>query len=127
MLVLQFQTDARSHNPHLPANHIEHAVVYTGTHDMDTALGWWRSLTPAEQAATGYDPADPSWSMIRSALASPAVISIVPAQDLLGLGSEARMNYPGKTKGNWSWRLEPGALTPQLAARLRAEAQITAR
>ena len=121
MLVLQFQFEGGRHNPHIPANHSENAVVYTGTHDMDTALGWWRALTPAQQAATGYDPADPVWSMIGAALASPAVISIVPAQDLLGLGSDARMNFPGTTRGNWSWRLEPGALTPELAARLRRE------
>jgi 4-alpha-glucanotransferase len=120
MLVLQFQLDPGRANPHVPANHAENAIVYTGTHDMDTALGWWRSLTPGQQARTGYDPADPSWDMIRAALASPAVISIVPAQDLLGLGGEARMNFPGKTKGNWSWRLERCALTPELAERLRA-------
>ena len=88
---------------------------------MDTALGWWRSLTPAQQAETGLRPGRPRWSMIRAALASPARLAILPAQDILGLGSEARMNYPGRTKGNWSWRLEPGALTPALAARLRAE------
>ena len=59
--------------------------------------------------------------MIRAALESKAQLSILPAQDILRLGSEARMNYPGTTKGNWSWRLEPGALTPELAAGLRAE------
>jgi 4-alpha-glucanotransferase len=127
MLVLQFQFDPGRHNPHIPANHVEDAVVYTGTHDMDTALGWWQLLSPAEQAASGYDPGDPAWSMVRAALESRAVISIISAQDLLGLGSEARMNFPGTTRGNWSWRLEPGALTPELAARLRAETQRTER
>jgi 4-alpha-glucanotransferase len=121
MLVLQFALEPGRHNPHRPANHRELACIYTGTHDMDTALGWWRSLTPAERAETGYDPADPAWSMVSAALASPARLAILPVQDLLGLGSEARMNYPGRTKGNWSWRLEPGALTAALAARLRAE------
>ena len=121
MIVLQFALEPGPDNPHRPANHRELACIYTGTHDMDTALGWWRSLTPAQQAETGYDPADPAWSMIRAALASPARLAILPAQDILGLGSEARMNYPGRTKGNWSWRLQPGALTPALAARLRAE------
>jgi 4-alpha-glucanotransferase len=127
MLVLQFQLDPGRANPHVPENHVANAVVYTGTHDMDTALGWFRSLSSAQQAATGYDPADPSWDMIRAALASRAVLSIVPAQDLLGLGSEARMNFPGKTKGNWSWRLEPGALTPELAERLRVETDAAGR
>jgi 4-alpha-glucanotransferase len=130
MLVLQFQLEYGRPNPHRPENHVEDAVVYTGTHDMDTAVGWWRSLTPTEREEIGYDPADPAWSMIRAALASPAVLSIIPAQDLLGLGSEARMNFPGTTKGNWSWRLEPAALTPELAKRLLAEtaaAQRTAR
>jgi 4-alpha-glucanotransferase len=127
MLVLQFQVEGGGDNPHLPVNHVENAVVYTGTHDMDTAFGWWQSLTRAERAATGYDPADPSWSMVSAALASPAVVSILPAQDILGLGSEARMNFPGKSKGNWSWRLDRGALTPELAERLRAETQSTDR
>jgi 4-alpha-glucanotransferase len=127
MLVLQFQLEPGRHNPHIPANHAENAVVYTGTHDMDTAVGWWRSLTPAQQASTGYDPAEPAWSMVRAALASRAVISIVPVQDLLGRGSEARMNFPGTSRGNWAWRLASGELTPELAARLRAETQRTAR
>jgi 4-alpha-glucanotransferase len=121
MLVLQLALEPSRRNPHRPENHREWACVYTGTHDMDTALGWWRRLSPAERAETGYDPADPAWSMVRAALASKAVLAIVPAQDLLGLGSEARMNSPGRTKGNWAWRLEPGALTASLAARLRAE------
>lgn len=121
MLVLQFSLDPGRRNPHRPENHGEHFVVYTGTHDMDTALGWWGSLSEAQRAETGFDPADPAWSMIRAALESKAQLSILPAQDILRLGSEARMNYPGTTRGNWSWRLEPGALTPELAAALRAE------
>jgi 4-alpha-glucanotransferase len=127
MLVLQFMLEGGPRNPHRPENHGEDFVVYTGTHDMDTALGWWRSLGPAQQHASGFDPADPSWSMIRAAYASPARIAIVPAQDILRLGSEARMNYPGTTRGNWSWRLEPQALTPALAKRLRAETEAAGR
>ena len=75
---------------------------------------------PAAQAATGLDPAEPHWSLIEVALESPAVLSILPAQDILGLGDEARMNRPGTTVDNWIWRLEEGQLTPALAARLRA-------
>ena len=72
MLVLQFSLDPGSRNPHRPENHGEHFVVYTGTHDMDTALGWWRSLSDSQRIETGFDPADPAWSMIRAALASKA-------------------------------------------------------
>jgi 4-alpha-glucanotransferase len=120
MLVLQFQLEPGRRNPHRLENHGEEFVVYTGTHDTDTAAGWWSRLTPVERARTGYDPGDPSWSMIQAALSSKAALSIVPVQDILGLGSEARMNVPGTTKGNWSWRLPAGALTPALAARLHA-------
>ena len=119
MVVLQFGFGGGPRNPHRPENHVELLVVYTGTHDTETAVGWWNSLSPRARAATGLDPAEPHWSLIELAQASPAVLSIVPAQDVLGLGSEARMNRPGLSKGNWRWRLEPGQLTPALAARLR--------
>jgi 4-alpha-glucanotransferase len=119
MVVLQFGFGGGPRNPHRPRNHVELLVVYTGTHDTDTAVGWWDSLSPRRRTASGLDPAEPHWSLIELALASPAVLSIVPAQDVLGLGSEARMNRPGVTAGNWRWRLEEGALTTALAARLR--------
>ena len=120
MVVLQFGFGGGPHNPHRPENHTELLVVYTGTHDTDTAVGWWDALGPAAQAATGLDPAEPHWSLIELALASRAELAIVPAQDVLGLGTEARMNRPGIAEGNWGWRLEPGQLTPALAERLRA-------
>jgi len=94
-------------------------VVYTGTHDTDTALGWWRSLSASERRATGLDPRKPNWSLIELALSSRCRLAIAPAQDVLGLGSEARMNRPGTVGGNWSWQLEPGQLTSAEAARLR--------
>ena len=119
MVVLQFGFGGGPRNPHRPENHVELLVVYTGTHDTETAVGWWNSLSPKARAATGLDPAEPHWSLIELAQASPAVLSIVPAQDVLGLGSEARMNRPGLSEGNWRWRLEQGQLTPALAARLR--------
>ena len=72
-----------------------------------------------ELATAGIDEADPAWALIRLALASHARLAIVQAQDVLGLGSEARMNRPGQVYGNWSWQLEPGQLTGELAARLR--------
>ncbi len=106
---LAFADDPAS--PHRLENHPEHAVVYTGTHDHDTAAGWARSQ--------GLDWEEPSWKLIELALSSRARVAVVPLQDVLGLGSEARMNTPGKTDGNWMWRLEAGALTPALADRLR--------
>jgi 4-alpha-glucanotransferase len=120
MVVLQFGFEGGPANPHRLENHPENAVVYTGTHDHDTALGWWSSLSAAQKRATGLDPADPSWSLIERALSSRARLAIVPAQDLLGLGSEARLNTPGRADGNWSWRLRRGQLTPALAVRLGA-------
>jgi 4-alpha-glucanotransferase len=107
-------------------------VVYTGTHDNDTTVGWWtgeaghstRSRTDVEnerENARRYlalDGRDVHWEFIRAALASVAETAVIPAQDLLGLGSEARMNRPGTLAGNWRWRLLPGQLTADLAQRL---------
>jgi 4-alpha-glucanotransferase len=120
MVVLQFGFGGGPSNPHRLENHPENAVVYTGTHDHDTALGWWSSLTSARKQATGLDPADPSWSLVQLALSSRARLAILPVQDLLGLGSEARLNTPGCADGNWSWCLRRGQLTAELAERLRA-------
>jgi 4-alpha-glucanotransferase len=110
-------------NPHRPENHRANSVAYTSTHDTDTAVGWFGSLKPRQRAATGLDPAEPQWGLIELAYASRAALAIAPAQDVLGLGSEARMNRPGLSSGNWSWRLERGALTPALARRLRGLAE----
>ena len=117
MLLYAFRR--RKRNPHDPANYRRNSVAYTSTHDTDTAAG----LRPRERAATGLDPHEPHWGLIALAYASRPTLAIVPAQDVLGLGSEARMNRPGKTEGNWRWRLERGALTPALARRLRGAAQ----
>ena len=113
-----FRTAAR--NTHRLDNHRANQVVYTSTHDTNTAAGWFDDLKPAERAATELDPADPSWSLIELGLGSRASLAVIPAQDVLGLGGEARMNRPGHPHGNWSWRLKPGQLTPALAERLRA-------
>ena len=120
MAVLQFAFDGNPRNPYLPANHREQLVVCTGTHDMDTALGWWSSLSRRQRATTGLDPAQPAWSLLELALGSRAVLAIIPAQDILGLDTHSRMNQPGTENGNWRWQLEPGQLTDELAARLRA-------
>jgi 4-alpha-glucanotransferase len=122
MAVLQFAPGGGRRNPHRPANHRPDLVVYTGTHDTPTTVGWWETLPPRRRARTALDPAEPNWSLIRVALSSPAAISILPAQDVLGLDNSARMNWPGTTDPrNWTWRLEPGQLTESLAARLRGE------
>jgi hypothetical protein len=98
-------------------------VVYTGTHDNDTTKGWYAKLPAAQrevlQRKLGVDDREIVWAIIRQALASPADIAIVPAQDLLELGTEARMNVPGIAKGNWGWRLKDGALGHEIAEELR--------
>jgi 4-alpha-glucanotransferase len=129
MRVLQFGFDPGDPDgPHRPENHIEDAVVYTGTHDHDTARGWYesldserRGLVDAALASREIEESEPWWALIRLAFSSPARVAMVQAQDVLGLGSEARMNMPGRAGGSsWQWKLSPGALTPELAKRLRA-------
>ena len=127
MAVLIFGFGGGRDNPHRPENHVERLVVYTGTHDTETAVGWWDSLDARARRASGLDPAEPHWSLIELALASPAELAIVPAQDVLGLGSEARMNRPGIADGNWRWQLAEGQLTDALAARLRTATERSGR
>jgi 4-alpha-glucanotransferase len=121
MAVLHFLLPERRDPLDLPENR----VAYTGTHDNDTSVGWWaaqdgrvRERVRRVAAAAGVLDDDPAWLLIGLALASPARVAIVPAQDVLSLGSEARMNTPGREAGNWRWRLEPGQLDGALAARL---------
>jgi 4-alpha-glucanotransferase len=106
-------------NVHRLENHEENLVVYTATHDNDTTLGWWSSLSRAERLATGLPGSDPSWEVLDLAFSSRARLAIAPLQDVLGLGSAARMNTPGTAEGNWRWRFARGDLTEELAARLR--------
>ena len=119
IVVLLWAFRTKRSNPHAPRNHRVNQVAYTSTHDTDTVVGWFESLKRAERAATGLDPSEPQWGLIDLAMQSRAALAIAPAQDVLGLGSEARMNKPGVTHGNWSWQLERGQLTDELAARLR--------
>ncbi len=119
MAVLQFAVGTDQTNPHLPRHHKEHSVVYTGTHDNDTTLGWWESLTDEERAWTELDPAHPAWSLIEVAWMSRPALAIAPLQDVLGLGGEARMNLPGTEHGNWHWKFAPDALTGDNASALR--------
>jgi 4-alpha-glucanotransferase len=119
MRVLQFGFDGSPDNPHLPHNYQRDVVAYTGTHDNDTTVGWYRSLQrPDAQRVEFYlhsDSASLAESMARAVLGSVAQLAIVPAQDLLQLDSHARLNTPGTVSGNWSWRLPDGALTAALA------------
>jgi 4-alpha-glucanotransferase len=123
--VLQFEFSTKLEaNSSPPAPHPVRSVVYTGTHDNDTTAGWYAKLPGAQREALqkelGVNNRKVVWAMIGEALASQADTAIIPAQDLLELGSEARMNLPGMAKGNWRWRLKDGALTQQLAYRLRS-------
>ncbi len=135
MVVLQFAFDPDDpRGPHRPENHREDTVAYTGTHDTDTLRGWWDTLEAPRRAEAraalrdaGLDEDDPEWGLIRLWFRSPSPLAMTQAQDLLGLGSEARMNYPGRAAGAWRWRMDPGALTPELAARLRAATEETGR
>jgi 4-alpha-glucanotransferase len=128
MIVLQFGFDPHDpHNPHDPANHAANRIVYTGTHDTDTARGWYESLTPERREAVdaslssyGIAEKEAWWGLIHLAQRSPARVAMMQAQDVLGLGSEARMNDPARAGGSWRWELGERALTPALARRLRA-------
>ncbi len=119
MRVLQFGFDGTPDNPHLPHNYLRDVVAFTGTHDNDTTIGWYRSLERADAQRVEFylrtDAAGLAESMMRAALASVAQLAIIPAQDLLQLGSQARFNTPGIASGNWSWRLPAGGLTAALA------------
>jgi len=120
MRVLQFAFDGLAANPYLPHRHTRDSVAYTGTHDNDTTLGWYRSLDAATRARADYvlraHPGEMPGAMIQAALASVADLAVIPLADLLGLDSEARINTPGTTHGNWKWSLPHGALTGELAA-----------
>jgi 4-alpha-glucanotransferase len=122
MRILQFAFDEGPLSNHMPHNFVRNTVVYPGTHDNDTTLGWYATTSPSARDLLARYLGDRGegvpWNIIRSGLASTADLSIQTAQDLLGLGSEARMNFPGKASGNWSWRLKPGALGDELARKL---------
>ena len=132
MKVLQF-APSDPQNPYLPHQYAPNYVVYTGTHDNDTTRGWWATATPDERTFLtrylGTAPTDDTiaWELIRLALGSVARTAVVPLQDLLNLGSEGRMNTPGKEQGNWGWRFDAIMLTPEIAARLRDLTELFAR
>ncbi len=130
MVILQFGFSGDD-SEHLPHRHVPNAVVYTGTHDNDTARGWFASLSEEESRRAldylGGDGSEIAWDLIRAAYESVATTAVVPLQDVLGLGSEARMNTPAVAAGNWSWRASASGFTAARAARLRRLAGLTGR
>jgi 4-alpha-glucanotransferase len=135
MRVLQFAfgSDPKA-DDYKPHNYLRNCVVYTGTHDNNTTIGWfkdialeatnqdWDDKKNERQAALKYlgtDGHELNWDFIRLALMSVADTAIIPMQDVLGLSSEARMNFPGTTKGNWRWRFIPDILTAEIKDRLK--------
>jgi 4-alpha-glucanotransferase len=139
MRVLQFAFGGDPHDTHLPHEYVRNTVAYTGTHDNDTVVGWFkqRSREDAPEGERrelklclkylGTDGEEINWDFIRAAQMSVAVLSIVQLQDVLGLGADARMNMPAIAEGNWAWRFREGSLTDKLAARLRETTAIYGR
>jgi 4-alpha-glucanotransferase len=128
MRILHFAFDGSAENPYLPHNHSENSVVYTGTHDNDTTLGWWHSGSESQRHNVleylGQPAEAMPWPLIRAAYASVARLAIVPLQDVLELGGEHRMNTPGTTTGNWLWRFRWDMVAPDRAPRLRRLAEL---
>ena len=124
MKILQFAFDSNSKNLYLPHNHRNDSIVYTGTHDNDTTLGWFESLDEQLQQHVNEYFGSPNETMpavlIRAAMASVAAVAIVPMQDLLGLDGESRMNTPGTTEGNWVWRFSWEQVPENLGVEMRS-------
>lgn len=125
MKILQFAFGSDAANPYLPFNITHNCVIYTGTHDNDTTVGWFNTASDYEKQRVlqylGCTSSDGiHWDLIRLALASIANQAIIPLQDVMGLGNEARMNMPSQGEGNWQWRYQPEALTEELGNRLKA-------
>lgn len=131
MAVLQFGFGDPGAHIYLPHRMTPDHVIYTGTHDNDTTLGWWSTAAPHERQAVEalVGPADDgiNWAFIRLAQSSVASLSVAPLQDVLGLGSEGRVNTPSTTIGNYRWRYQPGDLKPELAEKLARLAEVTDR
>jgi 4-alpha-glucanotransferase len=123
MRVLQFAFVADTKSTYLPHSYIPNCVAYSGTHDNNTTVGWFRSLDPAPLAQvlryTGTDGSHIQWDMLRLLMMSVAGMTVVTMQDLMGLGEEARMNMPGRAGGNWGWRFTPDMLRADILAQLK--------
>ncbi|MCC5607300.1 4-alpha-glucanotransferase [Nostoc sp. CHAB 5834] len=132
MKVLQFAFGSDPGNPFLPFNYPRNAVVYTGTHDNDTTVGWFNSANDYEKQNLllylgSISPEGIHWDLIRLALSSIANQAIIPLQDVLGLGNEARMNFPSTAEGNWGWRYQAEALRDELRDRLKVLTRLNGR
>ena len=134
MRVLMFAFGGGSDNFHLPHNYVRNCAVYTGTHDNDTAVGWWQRASRYEKELfykyiVGFAAGEPiNWVLIRMAMAAVSVIAIVPLQDILGLDNSGRMNTPGTATGNWGWRYsDPNLLNQDLSDRLLEITQLYSR
>jgi 4-alpha-glucanotransferase len=123
MKVLQFAFSGEASNPYLPFHHDRDSLVYTGTHDNDTTLGWYQSLDDKTRSYVdgylGHPQEKMPWPLVRCALGSRSHLAIVPMQDLLGLDGDHRMNLPGTAEGNWSWRFSWSLVSPELPGKLR--------
>ena len=122
MRILQFAFSGALEKRFLPHNYDFNTIVYTGTHDNDTTTGWYTQATPDERvfmrSYMGTDGSDIAWEMMRLAWGSIAVLAVAPMQDVLSLGTEARMNLPGQAAGWWRWRVRPEQITPEILDRL---------
>ncbi len=123
MKIFQFGFDGTPDDPFLPHNYPVNCVVYTGTHDNDTARGWYNRVSDQEKSVyrdyLDRDGSNVSWDFIRGVWASVAIFGLAPLQDFLDLGNEARMNYPGNPSGNWMWRMPANSLNPELQAKIK--------
>jgi len=132
MKVMQFGFGDKGAHIYLPHRFTPDYVVYTGTHDNDTTVGWWNNSASEQEKAwaaeyLGRVEDGIHWAFIRAAFSSVATLAVIPVQDVLGLDSDARMNIPSKPGGNWTWRLSCGALTPELADKLALLTVVTDR
>ncbi len=134
MYVLLMAFDSGPDNPYLPRNYSPNSVVYTGTHDTNTVRGWFRDEANARQKKRLLEvmgrelfEEEASWEFICLALNSAATLSIVPTQDILSLGSEARMNLPSTSEGNWEWKVTTDQLSPDAFRKLGEETQAAGR
>lgn len=123
MKILQFAFDSGPDNPYQPHNLVPHSVTYTGTHDNNTTLGWWRSIDAQMKHQIKTYLRNPChempWPLIETALSSVSLLALCPIQDALTLPSSSRMNTPGTAHDNWQWRMKKGAFTPEIRSRLR--------
>ena len=134
MKLLQFAFDSREAGCYMPYDYPRNCVVYTGTHDNDTVVGWYKNFSDDDRKLAKtylnnyYTPEDQiHWDYICCALATVADTCIIPVQDYLGLGSEARINIPSVSSGNWKWRMKNDAFTPEIIEKIRNLAEIYGR